>query len=328
MKGIASAWAGLFAKPEKAESLDWGRRTLRFTTSDEARSLISRGMVENWLAYGNLRYPQFGLSHEGAALHPNAYTRSMVIGEHRHTGCAHPGRITAAIGQGATLTLTGVENWDGSVARLCGDLGRALAARVQTVAFLTPPGRFGSKPHRDSTHVFVIQAEGTKRWTLYDLPAGDDRDLADPPGEDAVTEEIELHAGEGLYVPLGMGHRALAGSEGSLHLSVMVNPPKLSEVVQAWAAQVSAAFGGQEHLPIGREGRVDAVREVLRRIQEAPVDIEALAAAVESAIPVPDLATRLAWPLGSGSDTGDGGTAAHVQVQASIRRDAVPERFV
>ncbi|MFD0480581.1 hypothetical protein ACFQ0B_80020 [Nonomuraea thailandensis] len=135
--GVASAWARLFASPKEAERLDWGRSPLGFTTSDEARSLISRRSVETWLAYGNLRYPQFGLSHEGAALHPNAYTRSMVVGEHRHTGCAHPDRIAAAIEQGATLTLSGVENWDGDVARLCGELGRTLAARVQTTAFLT-----------------------------------------------------------------------------------------------------------------------------------------------------------------------------------------------
>lgn len=307
MNDIGSAWAGLFAKPEEAERLDWGRGILRFTPSDEAHTLISRATVENWLAYGNLRYPQFSLKLEGTGLHPNAYTRSTVIGEHRQTGCADPGRIAAAIDQGATLTLTGVEHWDGRVARLCADLGQALAARVQTVAFLTPPDRFGSVPHRDGTHVFVIQAEGTKRWTLYDLPADGDWDLADTPGEEAVTGEIELRAGEGLYVPLGMGHRAQAGPEGSLHLSVMVNPPRLTEVVQAWAAQVRTVFGDQEHLPVGREGRIAAVLEAVRRIQEAPVDIAALSAAVEP--PAPDLASRLRWPLGS-EPGGGGGEAA------------------
>ncbi|MFC4117036.1 JmjC domain-containing protein [Nonomuraea zeae] len=120
-----------------------------------------------------------------------------------------------------------------------------MAARVQTVAFLTSPDHFGTRAHRGGTHVFVIQAEGSKRWTLYDVPAGDDWDLAEIPSEDAVTKEVELRAGEGLYVPLGMGHRARAGSQGSLHLSVMVNPPRLREVVQAWAAQVSAAFTGR-----------------------------------------------------------------------------------
>ncbi|MGI5292077.1 JmjC domain-containing protein [Nonomuraea polychroma] len=296
MDGVESAWARLFAKPEEAERLDWGRSVFRFATSDEARSLINRELVENWLAYGNLRYPQFSLSHAGEKLHPTGYTRARVFGDHRHTGCADPGRIAATIDRGATLHLTGVEGWDGRVALLCAELGRALAAQVQTVAFLTAPDHFGSPPHRDGTHVFVIQAEGTKRWTLYDLPANDDWDPAYPPGEDAVTEEIELRAGEGLYVPLGMGHRARAGAEGSLHLSVMVNTPQLGEVVQAWAAQVSAAFGSQERLPIGRGGRIDAMGEVLRRIQEAPVDLEALAAAVESAIPVPDLALHLPWP--------------------------------
>ncbi|MGI5269161.1 JmjC domain-containing protein [Nonomuraea sp. CA-218870] len=299
-EGLASAWAWLFAEPQEAERIDWGRSALRFTTSDEARALIDRERVERWLAHGNLRYPQFSLTFGGEALHPNRYTRAQVVGEHRHTGCADPGRIAAAIGEGATLSLTGIEVWDEHLARLSAELGRALVARVQTVAFLTPPGHFGTRAHRDATHVFVVQAEGSKRWTLYDLPAGDDWDLAEIPGEDAVTEEVELRAGEGLYVPLGMGHRAMAGPEGSLHLSVMVNPPRLREVVQAWAAQVSAAFTGQEHLPIGREGRIEAVGEALRRIQETPVDLGALAAAVESAAPPPDRAAPLPWPAAPG----------------------------
>ncbi|MFC7723159.1 JmjC domain-containing protein [Nonomuraea recticatena] len=296
MDGDASVWGRLFGKQDELDSLEWGGSALRFTLSEEACALISRQQVESWLTYGNLRYPQFSLSHGGEPVHPSSYTRPRIIGEHRHTGCADPHRVAAIIDQGATLSMTGIEMWDGRVAGLCAELGRTLAARVQAIAFLTPPDRYGSAPHRDAAHVFVVQAEGTKRWTLYDLPTGDDWTANDMPGEDTVTREIELRAGEGLYVPMGMGHRALAGSQGSLHLSVIVTTPRLTDVVQAWAAQVSAVFGGQERLRINREGRADAIREVLRRIREAPVDVEALVAAIEAGASIPDVAPSLPWP--------------------------------
>ncbi|MGY0232172.1 JmjC domain-containing protein [Longispora urticae] len=293
-----SVWAGLFAKAEEAESLDWGRSHLRFHAADRARGLVDRELVEHWLVYGNLRYPQLNLSYGGDAAPPTSYTRNRRIGQHQLPGCAHADDIIAQLDQGATLVLSNPEQWDEHLAAFCAQLGGALSASVQSYVYLTAPERYGSRPHRDEGDVFAVQLEGTKTWTLYGLPDGDDWDRGHLPEDTPVTEELVLRPGDGLYVPSGMGHRAQSGPEGSLHLTVSVGLPRARDVVSAWTAFAVREFSRHEHLAPGSEGREEAVRDILRRLAEvaAGTDPAVLAAAAVPAGVWPETPRPLTWP--------------------------------
>jgi ribosomal protein L16 Arg81 hydroxylase len=139
---------------------------------------------------------------------------------------------------GATLVLVDVEHWDEPTAEFCDRLGRAMAADVQTFAYLTAPDQFGSQPHRDEAHVFVVQVEGSKQWTLYDVPDDDNWRRGWIPENTPVSEQFVLQAGDGLYLPPGMGHRAQAGPDGSLHLIISAQTPSVGDVVTAWAKRL------------------------------------------------------------------------------------------
>jgi hypothetical protein len=281
----APVWADLFAKPEQALDLDLGADRLRFAAGDRVRSLVSRPAIEHWLAYGNLRYPQVSLSYAGQAAPPTTYTRARLVGEHQLSGCADLARISTQLDSGATLVLVNAEHWHEPIARFCERLGSVTAADVQTFAYLTAPDQFGSQPHRDTAHVFVVQVEGSKHWTLYDVPEDDNwnRSLID--GSPPVSEQLVLEAGDGLYLPPGLGHRAQAGPEGSLHLTISVQPPAVREVVAAWAKLVARQVPAQSRLPLGPAGRAAAVRDALGRL--GLVVTEAAAAEVADLAAVP-----------------------------------------
>ncbi|MGH3240404.1 MAG: JmjC domain-containing protein, partial [Spirillospora sp.] len=242
-------WAQLFADPAEVRRLDWGRTFARFKAGAAVRALVTLPRVEDWLRHGNLRYPQFSISNGGQAVPPTAYTRTVVFGTHQATGLADPERVAARVRSGDTLVFTMPELWDGPLRAFSRELGRALAADVRTYAYLTAPGEYGSRPHRDESELFVVQAAGSKRWELYDVPEGDDWSIgpiADP-GE--PTEVLELNAGEALHLPLGIGHRARAGAAGSLHLTISAAVPAFREVVRAWAAEVAGALPRNARLP-------------------------------------------------------------------------------
>jgi hypothetical protein len=140
-------WADLFAKPSQVRHIHKAMTQFRFDAADHVRSLVSRYGIEEWLTFGNLRYPQISLSYAGEAAPPTSYTRSRLVGEHQITGCADARRILAQMETGApwcwSTSSTGTRRWQTSVTAY--------------------------RP-RDTAHVFVVQLEGSKRWTLYDLP--------------------------------------------------------------------------------------------------------------------------------------------------------------
>jgi hypothetical protein len=257
-------WAtDLFVDAGEAARLEWGRAPARFAAADTARSLATRELLQHWLAFGNLQYPQFNVGRGGEATPPSLYTRTQVYGARRLTGCADPERIAAQVRDGATLTLSNPERWDERIAAFCRSLRRETGTDVQSFVYLTAPNRFGSRPHRDAAEVFVIQNEGTKRWYLYDIPVGDDWKMGHLTEEREPSETLELAPGDGLYVPAGMGHCAQAGPDGSLHTTISLRTPRMSEVLTAWVTAVARALPRNERLPIRKAERLPVIRELL-----------------------------------------------------------------
>src|SRR4051812_28767591 len=79
-------WAMLFAKPEQADQLRWGREPMVFAASDAVRSLVDRDRVEHWLRHTNLRYPQATVGYGGQGAAPTSYTRTRMSIEHQLNG--------------------------------------------------------------------------------------------------------------------------------------------------------------------------------------------------------------------------------------------------
>lgn len=173
-------------------------------------------------------------------------------------------RLARAHAQGDTLILNDVQLRSQPVARLCRSFEAALNFMVNVNMYLTPQGAQGLAPHFDTQEVFVLQVRGSKHWRLYppcvELPV---EELAGDLPQGYAPEPlmtVHLRAGDVLYMPRGVVHEALTGTEESLHLTVGVNVltwKTLLEDVLQLAAQNDVAF--RRALPVGFARRDDAL---------------------------------------------------------------------
>ena len=102
------------------------------------------------------------------------------------------------------------------------------------VSFATGGGSVG--PHEDRYHVFLLQLEGVRRWSLAPGPARlaqhetvDGLDLLSP---FEPTDMLEASPGDVLYLPPGWGHHGVAQGP-CLTLSLGVRTPTAAELLEA-----------------------------------------------------------------------------------------------
>lgn len=113
------------------------------------------------------------------------------------------------------------------------------------VSFATDGGGVG--PHVDSYDVFLLQAQGRRRWRL--APPGDSALVAGAPLKILKTFEPQsewtLEPGDMLYVPPGWGHEGTALGE-CMTLSVGFRAPSRQEFLNAFLSASADVPGGPD----------------------------------------------------------------------------------
>lgn len=104
------------------------------------------------------------------------------------------------------------------------------------VSFAAPGGSVG--PHFDHYDVFLIQAQGRRRWELGDRCDGPRYDRTSDEGLDLVSNFDPAHVvhcepGDVLYVPPGLVHHGIAETP-CLTLSLGLRAPSTSDLLAAW----------------------------------------------------------------------------------------------
>jgi 50S ribosomal protein L16 3-hydroxylase len=134
-----------------------------------------------------------------------------------------------------TLLVQGVDLHDAAVAALAARFRFLPAARFDDVmiSFATDGGGVG--PHVDQYDVFLLQAQGRRRWRIA-------RDF-DPALVEGLPlkvlanfrheQEWILEPGDALYLPPGVAHEGVAVGE-CLTISIGFRLPPWQEVVDAW----------------------------------------------------------------------------------------------
>lgn len=113
------------------------------------------------------------------------------------------------------------------------------------ISYAADQGSVG--PHVDDYDVFLIQLEGTRRWSIDETPAFDSTAIKGP--ELKILETFnkthtwDLNPGDMLYLPPNMPHHGVAQGE-CMTLSVGFRAPSSGELVQAWLDDIgdTAAF--------------------------------------------------------------------------------------
>jgi len=110
--------------------------------------------------------------------------------------------------------------------RFCDALQAQLDHAAHANVYLTPGNAKGFTPHYDIHDVFVLQIAGGKRWQLYEpvipLPHRSQPFKPEFYTGQAPMAEIELNAGDMLYLPRGILHSTTTAESFSAHVTVGV----------------------------------------------------------------------------------------------------------
>ena len=164
-----------------------------------------------------------------------------------------PAKVSVLLAQGASLVLDEVQDLVPSIQALTPALGRAFAGQVSANLYCSFGGVQAFGTHFDLHHVFAVQCEGEKVWTLYSNRA--DAPTTFPVDSEATRAalaanrgpamtQVRMRPGDVLYLPRGWYHDALATEGASLHVTYSITPADgrtVFEILQR-LAQDDAAF--------------------------------------------------------------------------------------
>lgn len=147
-----------------------------------------------------------------------------------------PGTLPARTRGRWTVLVHGVDAHVAAAARLLARFRFVPDARLDDlmVSYATDGGGVG--PHVDSYDVFLIQAQGRRRWRI-----SRQRDLATVPGlplrilaDFRPEREWVLEPGDLLYLPPGIAHEGVAVGSGCVTCSVGFRAPSWRAVAERW----------------------------------------------------------------------------------------------
>jgi len=187
----------------------------------------------------------------------------------------------ALLADGVSLALRHPNLHDAELA----SLGRALAGELMGMlnlhVYCTPAGRGSFGWHHDPEEVFIVQTAGRKRYVLRENTVrrwpvegalGGPAELA---RETSAAMEVELAAGDVLYIPAGWWHTTHA-VELSLSVSVGLLLPSPLALLDFVRAELARDERWRQRLPgLGRAStlddaaRMDACRTALGELTRA-----------------------------------------------------------
>lgn len=252
----------------------WEKRPLvvKRGQADYFASLLSLDEVDRALTTLSLKYPDVVLKDA---------RREVAAKDYTVDGALDIARMYQLFATGSTMTLAFLDSVLPQLARFCRSLEGELSFPMQANIYLTPPGAQGAKPHYDTHDVFVLQAAGSKKWTIYGTPVelplpGQDFDPAlHPIG--APTLEFELEAGDMAYVPRGIAHDAHSTNAVSLHITAGILRYTWADLLLEAVAKASLSDPAfRKSLPPGfartefdRAPAREALRDLLLRVSRA-----------------------------------------------------------
>jgi len=177
-------------------------------------------------------------------------------------GSLNLNQIYVAYADGYTIVVNEVERFWKPIREFCQNLQLFFNCKVVANMYLTPKGQKALLPHYDTHDVYAIQIHGKKHWKLYDpeyaTPILNSFQPIFQREQLKNCQDVEVNAGDVLYVPRGVPHEAISMDESSLHLTIGVYPVQWMDLLSK--AIYHAALTNldvRKSLPIGFLNGID-----------------------------------------------------------------------
>ncbi len=329
--------------PDTFAAEHWSRTPLLARAKQLPRDfldLLSEADVDELVADRALRTPFFRTVSEGSGL--PAPVRTVTAGNRRIGDLVDVDALVAQRTAGATLVLNALHRMHPPVARFCRRLAAELGHATQCNAYLTPGGQHqGFDFHHDTHDVFVLQVSGRKRWIVHEpvlrlpLPSQPQAGAHLVAGGAEPLLDVELEAGDALYLPRGYVHAALTTDDDSVHLTIGVLSTTRHDVLSDALTLLGDDERFRDALPIAPRNHLSVLPELLREAADAlaglPIDeldtlVDARLARAVPVEPLPLLAvTACARTLtGKTALRPRAGLDVAVETEADLLRVVVP----
>ncbi len=259
--GIADFAALLDPQPLPSFFADyWERRPLLIHRGpDFYQRLITTRDLEDIISSPETRYPAIKLAKEGRFYPPEAYTTDVEVGQCLFSGVPDVVRICEEYGKGASITLPALHRTWKPLNALCARLEQELDHSIHANAYITPGQTAGFPPHYDAHEVLVLQIAGKKRWYINEpsitLPQPDELFKPDGFRPGPLLMEIELQAGDLLYLPRGYVHSTSTSQSHSAHVTIGITVCTWLDLVRACVPSAVATAPLRRALPVGFASR-------------------------------------------------------------------------
>jgi ribosomal protein L16 Arg81 hydroxylase len=208
-------------------------------SEQQAGRMLSARELDDLLNSEMVRPPHVAVS-LGDSVQERTYTTPIQVQYDPAVMRVIPERLMEFFRAGATVKWSSLNHLYPHMRRLTEMLSLKFSCRSDVIAFVTPAGQPGYKPHQDPGDVFIIQTEGTKDWQLWNPDLERNGWTRGFKVEDLGEPEIKvtLRPGDVLYLPYNTPHMATCTEFQSIHLSALIMPLYWSDRMSWVVSQV------------------------------------------------------------------------------------------
>jgi len=295
----------------------WERKHLLLGGRDASYydALITVADLERIISNSDVRYPAIQLAKEGGYLPPSMFTQAVKPGGESLAGLPDARKVMDEYRQGASIALSAIQKTWPPLGAFCARLETLLDHAVHANAYITPGNADGFTAHYDVHEVFVLQIAGSKRWRLYppavQLPYRTQLCTPQTYSGQAPMTEIELQAGDLLYLPRGVGHSTTTSDSFSAHVTIGVTVHTWVDLIRECLQTTIDQVELRRALPPGFANRGEVTPLLRKTLGDAltklgqEIDMDALLGSFASRVrashpPMPepfqaDVATAIDW---------------------------------
>jgi len=253
--------------------------------------LLTNQNLEDFISFSDARYPAIMLAKEGIFYPPQAYCEDVKMGQVTFSGVLNLKKLSAEYGKGATIALTSLDRSWRPLGDLCVRLEAQLDHGVKTNVYITAGQTAGFPAHNDTHDILLLQIAGKKLWRVYEptIKLPDVSQSCEPksfrPGPRLA--EIELQAGDLLYLPRGYGHAATTSRSHSAHVTIGIHVYTWAGVLKELDPSCVRLEEFRKSLPPGFASRVElrtAMKEQLKRMASGRFTDNNLDRAIDSIV--------------------------------------------